>query len=307
MKNTEDLLVLADSLVSDKTDHHLSDLQRILLFNALDGVKRSYDDIAANYNYSPRYLRQNIAPKLWQLLSQVLACKVSKSNVRSVLEHRVQVHLKRPVQTKRETVPSAPLETPPMHPAVEPNSDVAAVRQAPASAKGDILLVDDYPENLALLSHVLEEEGHRVRQAINGKVALELVSFTLPDLLLLDVNMPELDGYSVCQKLKDNPTTQDIPVIFVSALDETWDKVKAFSVGGNDYITKPFKMIEVLARVQNQLQLRELQKTLKKQSSQLQSVLLEIATLKAQLQQTAASDASSLSPKTLAATVDVLT
>lgn len=294
MKNAEDLLTFADRLVRDKTSHHLSDLQQILLLNTLEGVKRSYEDIAAIYNYSPRYLRQNIAPKLWQLLSQALACKVSKSNARSVLEHQMQ--------TQEGEVPSA-LEEQLPPPAVEPHSDTpASARQSAATEKGDILLVDDHPENLALLSHVLEEEGHCVRQAINGRVALELMSFTLPDLLLLDVNMPELDGYSVCQKLRDNPATQDIPVIFVSAFDEAWDKVKAFSVGGNDYITKPFKVIEVAARVQNQLKVRQLQQTLKKQNDQLQAALLEIEALKAQLQQAASSDAASSPP----ATADVL-
>ncbi|MEO1298609.1 MAG: response regulator, partial [Cyanobacteria bacterium J06636_16] len=275
----EDLLTLADSIVRNKTGHHLSDLQHILLLNALEGVKRSYEDIAATYNYSPRYLRQNIAPKLWQLLSQALACKVSKSNVRSILEQQVQPHLEHPMQSPAEEAPSI-LEEPLPQPRT-------AAPQSATPAKGDILLVDDHPENLALLSHVLEEEGHHVRQAINGKVALELMSFTQPDVLLLDVNMPELDGYSVCQKLKDNPATQDIPVIFVSALDEAWDKVKAFSVGGNDYITKPFKMIEVVARVQNQLNVRQLQQTLKQQNDQLQTARQEIAALKAQLQQVA--------------------
>ncbi|NEP84343.1 MAG: response regulator [Okeania sp. SIO3B3] len=141
---------------------------------------------------------------------------------------------------------------------------------SPTSEKGNILLVDDQPENLKLLSDLLEEQGYEVQQAINGVIALQAVAAGSPDVILLDIHMPELDGYTVCQKLKAHPQTQDIPVIFVSALDETWDKVKAFSVGGSDYITKPFKTVEVLARVENQLKVRHLQLKVKSLEQQLE-------------------------------------
>jgi diguanylate cyclase (GGDEF)-like protein len=100
-----------------------------------------------------------------------------------------------------------------------------------------------------------------------------------PDLILLDIHMPEMDGYSVCQQLKADPKTKEVPVIFISAVDEAWDKVKAFSVGGVDYITKPFKVVEVLARVKNQLAIQALQQELKAQKAQLQQAIHELQSL----------------------------
>jgi len=143
------------------------------------------------------------------------------------------------------------------------------------------LLVDDQPQNLRLLSELLEEQGYDVQQAINGTVALQAISQHKPDLVLLDIYMPEIDGYSVCQQIKADPMTVDIPVIFISALDETWDKVKAFSAGGSDYITKPFKVVEVLARVENQLKIRQLQLALRHQNLRLQQAIQELQRLAA--------------------------
>jgi DNA-binding response OmpR family regulator len=117
----------------------------------------------------------------------------------------------------------------------------------------DILLVDDTRENLRLLSTMLSDAGYKVRKAISGTLALRAIEVAKPDLIMLDIRMPEMDGYEVCQRLKRNPKTADIPVIFLSALDEVSDKVKAFEVGGVDYITKPFELQEVLVRVENQL------------------------------------------------------
>lgn len=122
--------------------------------------------------------------------------------------------------------------------------------------KEDILIVDDTPENLRLLSTMLINEGYNVRKALSGEMALTAVQTVVPDLILLDIMMPGLDGYQVCEKLKANPKTAEVPVIFLSALSEAFDKVKAFAVGGVDYITKPFQFAEVLVRVQNQLTLR---------------------------------------------------
>ncbi len=141
--------------------------------------------------------------------------------------------------------------------------------------KADILLVDDKPENLRLLSALLEEQGYEVREAINGSIALKAAQAAPPDLILLDINMPGMSGYEVCQKLKTSESTREIPVIFISALNEAWDKVKSFSVGGADYITKPFKVIEVLARVKNHLMIRQLQKRLQEQNAQLRDEIEE--------------------------------
>lgn len=134
----------------------------------------------------------------------------------------------------------------------------------PNSSKGDILIVDDTPDNLRLLSAMLSDRGYEVRSVKNGSTALMGVRAAAPDLILLDINMPDMNGYEVCEHLKDNPQTQNIPVIFISANNEVFDKVKAFSVGGVDYITKPFQVEEVLVRIENQLIVRRLQEQLLK-------------------------------------------
>ena len=148
------------------------------------------------------------------------------------------------------------------------------------TAKPDILLVDDNRENLRLLSTMLSDRGYKVRKAINGSLALRAIAAVKPDLILLDINMPDYNGYEVCIKVKADPQTADIPIIFISALDEVLDKVKAFEVGGIDYITKPFEMQEVLVRVkthltisQQQKQLVSHQKKLAERNSQLQLLL----------------------------------
>jgi len=124
------------------------------------------------------------------------------------------------------------------------------------SKKKDILIVDDMADNLRVLSSILTREGYNVRKALNWQMALTATQTVLPDLILLDIMMPEVDGYEICQTLKASELTADIPVIFISALDDVFDKVKAFKVGGVDYISKPFEFQEVLVRVQNQLALR---------------------------------------------------
>jgi len=144
-------------------------------------------------------------------------------------------------------------------------------RQTEHTSKGNILIVDDTPDNLRLLSTMLESQGYQVRKAINGQIALRGVIMAPPDLILLDINMPQMNGYEVCEKLKSVEQTSEIPVIFISALDQTLDKVKAFEMGGVDYITKPFQIKEVLARIENQLTIHRLQKQLKKQNQQLQA------------------------------------
>jgi diguanylate cyclase (GGDEF)-like protein len=125
------------------------------------------------------------------------------------------------------------------------------------SRGSDILIVDDTLENLRLLSMILKREGYSVRKALNGAMALTAAQTMPPDLILLDIMMPGLNGYQVCQELKANPQTAKIPIVFLSALSDGNDKVQAFTLGAADYITKPFQMEEVLARVRNQLALRD--------------------------------------------------
>ena len=135
--------------------------------------------------------------------------------------------------------------------------------------KGNILVVDDTPQNLRLLVSILQKQGYEVRPVPNGKLALSGARGFLPDLILLDIMMPEMDGYEVCSQLKADARTKDIPIIFISAIDELVDKVKAFEVGGVDYITKPFQVEEVLARVETHLALQRLQKSLQDKNDEL--------------------------------------
>ncbi|MEB3828038.1 diguanylate cyclase domain-containing protein [Phormidium sp. CCY1219] len=139
--------------------------------------------------------------------------------------------------------------------------------------KQNILIVDDTATNLILLTHILNQHNYKVRVAKNGKLALQSVKIEPPDLILLDIKMPDINGYEVCKQLKSQESTRAIPVIFISALDATLDKIEAFNLGGVDYITKPFEPIEVLVRVESQLRLRQIQVQLENQNAELQLLL----------------------------------
>ncbi len=144
----------------------------------------------------------------------------------------------------------------------------------------NILIVDDTPENLTVLRQILNEQGYRVRPALSGVIALKTIKADRPDLILLDIVMPEMDGYEVCAILKADKTTRDIPVIFISALKEIEDKVRAFSEGGVDYISKPFQAEEVLARVNTHLTLYSLVNRLEEKNIKLQKTLDEVNQLR---------------------------
>ncbi len=142
-------------------------------------------------------------------------------------------------------------------------------------AKPNIFLVDDNQINLRVLSGILSNQGYDVRPATSGEMALSAIQVRLPDLILLDIRMPGMSGYELCERLKADEDTRAIPVIFISALDEVVDKVKGFSLGAVDYITKPFQEEEVLARVEMHLKLQTLQKDLQKRNVQLQTDIVE--------------------------------
>ena len=130
---------------------------------------------------------------------------------------------------------------------------------------GTILIVDDLPDNLRVLSRILTKRGYEVKKVTNGKTAIRASQLDPPDLILLDIRMPEMDGYEVCRQLKANQETEAIPILFISALDETLDKVRAFQVGGVDYICKPFEVEEVIARIESQLTIQRQRKQLQKE------------------------------------------
>ncbi|MCS6884307.1 MAG: protein kinase [Acidobacteriota bacterium] len=136
--------------------------------------------------------------------------------------------------------------------------------------KADILIVDDTPANLELLLRMLREQSYKARVTTTGAMALAAARLSPPELIMLDITMPGMDGYEVCKQLKADERTKDIPVIFISALDEPMDKVKAFNVGGVDYITKPFRFEEVIARVETHLKISRLQRELERKNAELQ-------------------------------------
>ncbi|MEI6351438.1 MAG: response regulator [Verrucomicrobiota bacterium] len=130
---------------------------------------------------------------------------------------------------------------------------------SPAQKQPEILVVDDTPANLELLTSILKSNGYKVRPVPNGLAGLQAAKSEPPDLILLDINMPEMNGYEVCRRLVADAVLKNIPVLFITALGETEDKVMAFNCGGVDYITKPYRDQEVLARVRTHLRLRQLQ------------------------------------------------
>ncbi len=147
-------------------------------------------------------------------------------------------------------------------------------------SKGNILVVDDTKENLRVLVETLGNEGYTVRPALSGKIALTAAQKQLPDLVLLDIIMPDMGGYQVCEAFKSDPLLKEVPIIFISALGEVTDKVKGFSAGGVDYICKPFHTEELLARVETHISLCRLKKDLEARNQKLQLALDEIKTLR---------------------------
>lgn len=148
-----------------------------------------------------------------------------------------------------------------------------------------LLIVDDHLDNVRSLSLLLSNSGYLVRKATSGEMALETIQIAKPDLVLLDVRMPDMNGYEVCEQIKANPYTCDIPVIFLSASTDTEDKVQAFAVGGADYVTKPFQAEEVLARVRHQITILRQQQQLAIQNCQLQQEIHHREQVETKLQQ----------------------
>jgi two-component system sensor histidine kinase/response regulator len=137
----------------------------------------------------------------------------------------------------------------------------------------NILIVDDVPANLKILGSILKGEGYKVRPVPNGKLALQVAEIEIPDIILLDIMMPDMDGFEVCRRLKENPKLTDIPIIFISALNDTKDIVRALTTGGVDYIIKPFRAEEVIARVKTHIQIHQQSIVLRKQSKELHELI----------------------------------
>jgi DNA-binding response OmpR family regulator len=193
----------------------------------------SYDDIANSLHLSPGHTR-NVSSSLWKLLSEVFEYKINKSHFRELMLCLLE-------NGKFQLMASVDLE----------DDD--------QSCCGTILIIDDRIDNLKTLSRLLKKNGYQVRSATGGEDALLYLERNIPDLILLDILMPNMNGYEVCEKIKKNPVTKGIPIIFISAIQEEIDKVKAFRLGGSDYVSKPFQSHEVLARVSYQVKLKKQQ------------------------------------------------
>ncbi|MHC5724689.1 MAG: GGDEF domain-containing response regulator [Nostoc sp.] len=159
-----------------------------------------------------------------------------------------------------------------------------------SASETNILIVDDTADNLRLLAKILNEQGYIIRKSLNGKMALQAAYRHPPDLIMLDINMPEMNGYEVCQQLKASKTTNQIPIIFISALDQIDNKVQAFELGGQDYITKPFQELEVLIRVRNQLLIKQQYQQLIEQNQRLEHEVKERLKAEAQIRELSVTD-----------------
>ncbi|MDJ0516156.1 MAG: response regulator [Trichodesmium sp. MO_231.B1] len=267
MSDQKTLLDFANNLVKGYTGSVLSEAQRLILMEALNASTKmkTYGQVAAAIGYSGGYIKL-MAAQLWKLLSKVIGRKVTKANVRTILQWQLKCEsLEYPSPQFESLGKETPISKPDRQQVTPEVILPVATTHEDKEMKDDrsrmvsILVVDDQPHNVALLTDILEQDEYEVWQATSGVEALEMARKILPDLILLDINMPDMDGYTVCQHLKEDRETTGIPIIFISALDGSWDRVKGFSVGGSDYISKPFNTLEAIVRIENKLQIRQIQ------------------------------------------------
>lgn len=234
----EETLQFIEVALDSKTAKQLTASEKEILKAAWE--KETYSNLADSLYLSVGHIK-DLASLLWLRLSSAFGEKITKNNFRRVMEVLGDTS-----QSSQETITAT-------------NTDKI---QDP---KPHILIVDDLVENLQFLTEVLEKFGYIVRGVTNGKMALRTIPKTHPDVILLDILMPEMDGYQVCEALKADEATSEIPIIFLSAFDRVSNKLKAFQMGGVDYITKFCEPEEVVARVQTQLTIQKQKKELKKQ------------------------------------------
>ncbi|MBD2310273.1 response regulator [Desertifilum sp. FACHB-1129] len=242
--NFEEILEFVEATLEAKAEKPLTSPEKEILKAAWDN--ETYSSVADSLYLSVGYIK-DLASLLWQRLSDAFGEKITKNNFRWLLEAQS-------AQTLNETIENM-------------------VFSQPESREGNIFVVDDVTENVFLLTQFLTKQGYKVRMAKSAKMALKAISHHPPDLILLDILMPDMNGYEVCQALKCDETTSEIPVIFLSALEEPLDKVKAFNIGAADYISKPIQLEETLARIQTQLTIQKQKCLLKKQIEQHQQTV----------------------------------
>ena len=237
----EEALEFVESTLQAKTDKQLTPPEKEILKAAWDN--ETYSTVADRLYMSVGHIK-DLASRLWKRLSDLLDEKVTKNNFRRLLL----------AQSATLTLTSEEIE----------QGDNYHIEDS----KGNILIVDNLVENLHFLNNLLIKYGYNVRHVTNSTMALKNVRHPPPDVILLDIKMPDIDGYQLCSTLKSDEETSDIPIIFISALNEVFDKVKAFQVGGVDYITKPFQPEEVIARIQTHLTLQQQKHKLRQQIEQ---------------------------------------
>ena len=230
-----------ESTLEAKTGKQLTAPEKGILKAAWEN--ETYNAVADSLYMSVRHIK-DLASLLWERLSDLFGEKVTKNNFRRLLLER----------SATSTLTSPGIADSNIYQTEDP--------------KGNILIVDDLIENLHFLNDLLTKQGYKVRSVTNGNMALRTVRNNPPDVILLDIKMPDIDGYQVCSTLKADEETSDIPIIFLSALNEVFDKVKAFQVGGVDYITKPFQPEEVIARIQTHLTIQQQKHELRQQIEQ---------------------------------------
>ncbi|WP_341736130.1 response regulator [Microcoleus sp. CAWBG640] len=240
----QEALEFIEAALEFKTSKTLSLLEKEILKAAWENA--TYSVIADSLYLSVGHIK-DLAALLWQRLSDVMGEKVTKNNFRSLVEK----------QSTTSAIAHAKVE--PMTMTAGGGRDIDELE----TPKGNILIVDDLPENLHFLTEILTKHGYKVRCVTNGAMALRTVRNHPPDAMLLDIKMPDMDGYQVCEALKSDEKTSEIPIIFLSALDQVFDKVKAFKVGGVDYISKPFEPEEVLVRLETHLTIGRQKRQLK--------------------------------------------
>jgi len=249
--NIQSVITFIEAKLYEEKKMQLTPQEKRIIEGVLVGL--SYDVIAENLCLQTGSLR-NIASRLWGNLSTVLGSKISKNNFKTA------------IITLLETNPP-PWRSPLKLRAVPETVEVRDQNRP------EVMIVDDKLENLVYLKTLLEGQGFKIRSTKTGKMALLSIRVNPPEIILLDIMMADMDGYEVCRQLKSQSDTAKIPIIFISALTESFDKIKAFEVGGSDYITKPFEAVEVLARIRHHLALSNKQKLLETEISNHQQTI----------------------------------
>lgn len=239
---SEEALKFIEAILESKTGKQLTPPEKEIIKAAWD--KETYSNLAQSLYLTVGHVK-DLAYILWQHLSDIFGHKITKTNLRRGIEN----------YGNKFTLYKSQIS--------ENNDDKSY--SSPPPSRCNILIVEDMISIQQYLTKLLSKHGYKVRSFSNGKMALNSIRHNPTDIILLDIKIPDMNGYEVCKALKADEVTSEIPIIFLSALDEPIDKVKAFNLGCSDYITKPFEPEEILARIKTQLTIQEQKKQLKEE------------------------------------------